>query len=168
MLDKKSFAKLLDHIVELEQADERFDRALKDYGDTLFTNYTSKEPSYLAGWLSETMGLKKDDDTIFWWLWDCPNHGEGDEESCTVTFPDKKHAPIVVKKSSDVYDLIVTTNPQPRTPENGVNFALDVIAVLQATNKATGNEGWEERDALLEFTYNKIKDEWMLKHGNRE
>ena len=158
---------MLNHIVELEQADEKFNRALKDFGETDFSSFASKEPSYLVGWLNEAMGLKEDDETISWWLWDAPNAGNCDEQSCTVTFDDQKQS-MIIKKADDVYDLIVAIYPKPKTPDDGVDFALDIIAMLQATNKTTHNDGWQERDALLEYVYNKVKDEWMLKHGNRE
>lgn len=168
MLSKKAFTKLVMHILEQEEADKEFHEALQKYGEKDFSGFASKEPSWLANWLREAMNVEEnDEDIISWWLWGAPDAGKGSEDSCTVEFPDQKSS-MIIKTPNDVYDLIVLTkNEKQDGASEGIKFALKIIKQLRDTNKKTHNPGWRDRDALLHLTYDKIKNEWLLKHGNR-
>lgn len=184
MLAKKQFIKIINHIVEEEDRQEKFDQALKEYAPSDFTGFSNPNHTvFLVELLEELMGdvpEKKYGTTyISWWLWDCPNRGKCEKDSsCTVWFGDADDPDtdkIVVRTPEDLYNLLLIQygkSPSKKSiqmavtaQDNGVKFTLKTIDDILETNIKTKNKGWEDRKTLMEYLIGKISNEYLLTRG---
>lgn len=184
MLTKKQFVKILNHIIKEEEKQDKLDQALREYAPSDFTGFSKPdETTFLVGVLEELMGDKPQGEYnstyISWWLWDCPDRGRcKNDDSCTIWFgerDDENTDKIVVRTPEDLYDVLLIEYGKAPTKEsvqmavkaqdNGVKFALHYLNVLKKNNKETKNEGWEERNALLDLASHKITNEYLLQRG---
>lgn len=174
MLSKKQFCKVIDFINKIERRDNEFNEALQKFaGDKDFTGFYSNTNQDVLEWLEETM--HDEDDLISWWLYDCPEAGKcKDDNSCTIWLDKDQDEKFVIRTAEDLYDYLLQNMHAPdddvmayafKQQTEGVKFAIHLIDKLEMTNNSTGNEGFEDRSALLKLAKNKIRHEYMIDTG---
>ena len=105
-IDKKSFVELLDFIIKLEEKEQTLNDALQEFCDNKdLTGFHSKTSLFLVEWLGSL--FEGYDNTIAWWLWDCPKKGKGLDLDCSIFLEEDIHSRYVIKTPEDLYDYLM-------------------------------------------------------------
>ena len=176
MLTKKQFLTIMNIILKEEESQNKFDEALKEYAPSDFTGFAK------MGLLDDLVGFLKnvmndEGDYISWWLWDSPDKGKN-PKFCKIWLgdADDPETPVMeITTPEKLYDFLLLNYEKAPSKEsiemavkaqdNGVKFALKILNEMQETNKKTGNQGWEERNALLKYAQDKIEHEYRFSRG---
>lgn len=181
MISKEEFIERIKELDEISEADWELDRALKRIAPSDFTGFSRPQLT------NEKLNSLVDDmddkyEYISWWLYDCPDHGKGEDSKCTVWSTDEK-TKWVIKTPEDLYDFLVELYQKEeedaeeevrefvseglarRAQIDGVRFAINVITQLRHTNKKTNGAKASEIEALLKYVSDKIETEYALSTG---
>lgn len=169
MMTERDFVMGIEYILEQQKKEQAFTNALQEYAnDSDLTYFHTNHADWMVRFLARTLNTEDYDealDLISWWLWDAPEAGKADDETCTISNPETGES-WVVKTPSDLYNYIVS---QDNSLDNhtiqteAIKFTLNIIDNLRTDNTETHNEGWAERNALLQYTREKIVNEYRLK-----
>lgn len=176
MLTKKQFLTILNLILKEEDAQEKFDEAIREYAPSDFTGFAKTGLlDTLVDFLVDAM--EDSDGYISWWLWDAPDRGKNkkgsriwlgdsddpDTEVIEIVTPEQLYSFLVANygkaPSKDTVRTII------KSQDNGIKFALKTLDELIHTNNMTSNEGWTDRGALLRYARDKIENEYRLARG---
>ena len=176
MISKRAFLRIINLIIKEEEAQKRFDEALREYAPSDFTGFAK------LGILDELVDILSDlmqdeYDYLGWWLWDSPEMGRN-PEFCKIWLGDEDDPNteiVIVDTPEKLYDFMFTQYSKAPSKEtlrmtvkaqdNGVKFALKKLEELKKTNTQTQNEGWENRNALLEYAQTQIENQYRFDRG---
>lgn len=176
MLTKKQFLTILNLILKEEDAQEKFNEALREYAPSDFTGFAKMGIlDTLVDFLVDAM--EDSDGYISWWLWDAPDRGRN-PKGCRIWLgdsddPDTEVVEIITPEQ--LYSFLVanygkapskdTIRLAVKSQDNGVKFALRQIDNIIESNIEAKNPGWEERKTLMELLIGKISNEYLLARG---
>ena len=177
MLTKTQFTNIINYCIKQDQKDEAFSNALQTYTeDKDFTGFFRQNTSEILGWLEDIMEDNSKYPLISWWYYE-NDKGKNDlsiQYSKDITALQKK-----IPTPEDLYDtLVIESNSNSDHTEydqitlaftqqtQGVKFSISIIDQLIQENTSTGNEGYEERNALLNLVRSKIHSTYLLDSGD--
>lgn len=172
MISRELFKQMLSEAIAIEERDDKFEQALKDYsGMGPEVRYWTERAVTIVNWLRELTG--DTDDVISWWMWDCPNQGKcKDDGECSIWPNHREEEVIVIRTIDDLYDYLESRQPATdklqvafKSQTEGVKFALNQIDKIQRKNNEVKNDGWEDRDGILNYIKDKIYNEYILETG---
>ena len=177
MISKDDFIKRLDEILEMEEMDAEFEKALRKFAPSDFTGFSrsnliAKKIESLEEDVEDSYGY------VCWWLYEA-DRGQAEDSLCTIEDEDNKW---IIKTAEDLYDYLQETNREEESTEDdiedfiqeglarraqvdGVRFAINVITQLRHTNKKTNGVKASEIEALLKYVSDKIETEYALSTG---
>ena len=171
MLKKKQFVEILNWLKKEEFKAELFEKALREYaGESDFTGFY-KNTNDVLDWLVEVM--EDNGEWIYWWLYDteCGKHNTQVTQGAEGT---PEYREWNIKTPEDLYDFLYF-DMMDHTDLNmkmcltqqteGVRFALKIIKDIMDLNEETANEGWHDRNALLDLISAKIVTEYRIQSG---
>lgn len=176
MLTKKQFVDRANFIKNYEKRADNFDHALKEFAPSDFTGFYDETIfNHLLKNLQEDM--EDEHDTISWWM--CDTEWGQKKDMCNIYDSTTNEIIAVVDSLESLYDYLeksqsekVSENHEDtifrigkKAQTDGLRFALNELAIINANNQTLKNAGWEERKALLELIYNQIVNNYLLATG---
>lgn len=185
MISKEEFIERIKELDEISEADWELDRALKRIAPSDFTGFSRPQLT------NEKLNSLIDDmddkyEYISWWLYDCPDHGRGEDDKCTVWSKDEKRK-WVIKTPEDLYDYLAEIYEEDDEEDNedageevrefvfeglarraqmdGVRYAINIITKLRHVNQNTNGAKAAEYEALMSYLSDKIRNEYALDTG---
>ena len=182
MISKEEFIERIKELDEISEADWELDRALKRIAPSDFTGFSRPQLT------NEKLNSLVDDmddkyEYISWWLYDCPDHGKGEDDKCTVWSKDEKRK-WIIKTPEALYDYLAEIYEKDdeeeedaeeevrefvfeglarRAQTEGVRYAVNILTELRNLNQKNNKVG--DYEALLKYASDKIRNEYALSTG---